>query len=123
MRLKLNATAKILRRASTLDSSSHQLFNKTSTTEILWPRYSPQWFREDNDARNGSREKKPRKARTNMGEIHYRYVWYDGSSKQSGGGQASISQRLLGSDVLTRICSEMKKFRDREARTNCSCLL
>ena len=33
---------------------------KTSKTEILWPRYSPQWFREDNKARNGSREKKPR---------------------------------------------------------------
>ena len=44
-----------------------------------------------------------------MGERHHRYVWYDGSSKQSGGGQASISQRHLGGDVLTRICSEMKK--------------
>ena len=38
-----------------------------------------------------------------MGERHHWYVWYDGSSKQSGGGQASISQRHLGSDVLTRI--------------------
>ena len=46
---------------------------------------------------------------TKMGERHHRYVWYDGSSKQSGGGQASISQRHLGGDVLTRICSEMKK--------------
>ena len=44
-----------------------------------------------------------------MGEIRHRYVWYDGSSKQSGGGQASISQRHLGSDVLTSICSENKK--------------
>ena len=44
-----------------------------------------------------------------MGERHHRYVWYDDSSKQSGGGQASISQRHLGSDVLTRICSEKKK--------------
>ena len=26
-----------------------------------------------------------------MGERHHRYVWYDGSSKQSGKGQASIS--------------------------------
>ena len=43
-----------------------------------------------------------------MGERHHRYVWYDGSSKQSGGGQASISQGHLGSDVLTRICSEKK---------------
>ena len=30
----------------------------------------------------------------------------DGNSKQSGGGPASISQRHLGSDILTRICSE-----------------
>ena len=41
-------------------------------------------------------------------ERHPRYVWYDGSSKQSGGGQASVSQRHLGSDVLARICSEKK---------------
>ena len=34
---------------------------------------------------------------------------YDGSSKQSGGRQASISQRHLRSDVLTMICSEKKK--------------
>ena len=74
--------------------------------KILWPRYSPQWFREDDNAGNGSREKKQRKAKAKMGEIHHRYVWYDGSSKQSGGGQASILQRHLGSDVLTRICSE-----------------
>ena len=38
------------------------------------------------------------------------YVWYDDSGKQSGGGQASVSQRHLGSDVLTRICSEKKKI-------------
>ena len=37
-------------------------------------------------------------------------VWYDGSRKQSGGGQASISQRHLGSDVLTTICSEEKSI-------------
>ena len=54
-------------------------------------------------ARNGRREKKPRKAKTKMRKRHHRY---DGSSKQSGRGQASISQRHLGSDVLTRICSE-----------------
>ena len=58
------------------------------------------WFRDDNNARNGSREKKQRKAKTKMGERHHRYVWYDGSSKQSGGGQALISQINLGSDVL-----------------------
>ena len=58
---------------------------------------------------NGCRENKPRKAKTKMGEIHHRYVWYDGSGKQSGGGQASISQRHLGSDVLTRICSERER--------------
>ena len=50
----------------------------------------------------------PRKRREKDKEIHHRYVWYDGSSKQSGGGQASISQRHLGSGVLTRICSEKK---------------
>ena len=44
-----------------------------------------------------------------MGERHDRYVWYDGSSKQSGGGQASISQRHLGSDVLTRICRRKQR--------------
>ena len=54
---------------------------------ILWPRYSPQWLREDDNARNGSREKKPRKAKTKMGERHHIYVLYDGSSKQSGRGR------------------------------------
>ena len=63
------------------------------------------------DARNGSQEKKQRKAKTKMGERHHIYVWYDGSSKQSGGGQAPISQRHLGRDVLARICFE-KKFVD-----------
>ena len=29
---------------------------------------------------------------TEMGERHHIYVWYDDSSKQSGGRQASISQ-------------------------------
>ena len=42
--------------------------------QIFWPRYSPQWFREDNSARNGSREKKPRKANTKMGERQHRYI-------------------------------------------------
>ena len=42
--------------------------------------------------------------------FYYRaYVWHDGSSKQSGGEQASISQRHLGSDVLTLICFEKNK--------------
>ena len=50
-----------------------------------------------------------RKTKTEMGERRHGYVWYDGSSKQSDGGQASISQRHLGRDVLTRICSEKKK--------------
>ncbi len=68
-----------------------------------------QWFKDIN-ASNGSREKKQRKAKTKMGERHHRYVWYYGSSKQSGGGQASTSQRHLGSDVLTSICSE-KNFK------------
>ena len=45
-----------------------------------------------------------------MGERHHGYVRYDDSGKQSGGGPASISQRHLGSDVLTRICSEKKKW-------------
>ena len=43
-----------------------------------------------------------------MGERHHRYVWYDGNGKQSGGRQASISQRQLGSDVLKKECSEKK---------------
>ena len=55
---------------------------------------------------NGSREKKPRKAKIKMGEIHHKYVRYDDSGKQSGGGPASISQIHLGSDVLATICSE-----------------
>ena len=48
-------------------------------------------IREDNNARNGSRKNKQRDAKKNMGEIHHRDVWYDGS------------------DVLARICSEKKK--------------
>ena len=44
------------------------------------------------NARNGSREKKPRKAETEMGERHHIYVRYDDSGKQSGGGPATISQ-------------------------------
>ena len=45
---------------------------------------------------NGSRDKKQRKAKTKMGEKHHRYIWYDGNSKQSGGGQTSISQETSG---------------------------
>ena len=42
-------------------------------------------------------------------KMHHRYVLYDdSSSKQSGGGQVSISQHHLGTDVLERICSETK---------------
>ena len=67
-------------------------------------------FIEDNNARNGRREKK-RKAETNMGEIHHIiYVWYDDSGKQSGGGQTTIPRIHLGSDVLKRICSEKKSI-------------
>ena len=33
-----------------------------------------------------------------MGERHHKYVWYDGNSNEMCGGQASISQRHLGSD-------------------------
>ena len=54
--------------------------------------YSTQWFREDNNARNGSREKKPRKAKTEMGERHHGYVRYDDSGKQRGRGPETISQ-------------------------------
>ena len=79
-----------------------EMCNQISTTKTC--NYSG----EDTNARNGSQEKKPRKAKTKMGERHHGYVWNDDSSKQSGGGQASISQRHLGSDVLTRICSEEK---------------
>ena len=55
-----------------------------------------------------SREKKPRKAKTEMGERHHGYVRYDDSGKQSGRGPETILQWHLGSDVLTRICSEKK---------------
>ena len=59
-----------------------------------------------------------RKAKTKMGEIHHRYVWYDINSKQSGGGQTSVSQRHLGSDDLTTIYSargrEIERARKRE---------
>ena len=44
---------------------------------------------------------------TNINCIIYKNIVNKGS-KQSGGGQASISQRHLGRDVLTRICSEKK---------------
>ena len=47
---------------------------------------------------------------TKMGERHHSDVWYDGSSKQSGGGQASISQRHLG--LLMRMLSEEEEFID-----------
>ena len=36
------------------------------------------------------------KPRKKVGGRHQRYVWYDGGSKQSGGGLASISQRKSG---------------------------
>ena len=69
---------------------------------------STQWFKEDTNAKNGGKEKKQRKAKTKMGDIHHMYIWYDGNSKQSGIGQASISQRRLGRDVFTRTCSQKK---------------
>ena len=49
-----------------------------------------------------SREKKPRKAKTKMGEEHYRCIWYDDNSKHRVAKTASISQRHFGSDVLKR---------------------
>ena len=52
---------------------------------------------------NGSRKKKQRKAQTKMGEIHQRYVLYDGSSKQSGGGPAP---REATQALLTRMLRE-----------------
>ena len=52
------------------------------------------------NAMNSSRKKKQRKTTTKMGEIHHIYIWYDGSSKQSGGGQPSISLKHFFSDVL-----------------------
>ena len=47
-----------------------------------------------------------------MRERHHRYIWYNSSSRQSGGGQASISHRHLGSEVLKRICSQKKTWTD-----------
>ena len=49
--------------------------------EKLWPRHSRQWLREDNNARNGSRDKKQRKAKTNMGERHHRYIQMAAASR------------------------------------------
>ena len=45
----------------------------------------------------------------------------DGNSKQSGGGPASISQRHLGSDVLTRICSEKIRKKMNQYRLSFVC--
>ena len=47
---------------------------------------------------------------TKMRERHHRYGWYGGSSKQSGGGKASISQIYLGSDVLKRMLREEEVY-------------
>ena len=49
------------------------------------------------------------KDKTKMGDRHHRYVWYDGNSNQSGGRQAPISQRRLGSGVPKRISSEKRR--------------
>ena len=60
------------------------------------------WVREDNNPRNGHREQKQRKTKTDMGERHHMVlVWWQ--QKTGWRGQASISQRHLGSHVLTRI--------------------
>ena len=57
-------------------------------------------FREDKNARNGSSEKKQRKAKA-MGEIHHMiYVMYDDNNLQSSEGHTSISQRHLSIDAL-----------------------
>ena len=74
-----------------------------------WARQPTRWFREDNNARNGSVEKAHWKAKTKMGERHRRYIRYDGNSKQSTEGQASMPQRHLGSDVMERTCSQKTK--------------
>ena len=47
-------------------------------------------------------ESRDKGGRNTSHKSHRAYVWYDGSSKQSGVGQASISQRHLGSVVLKR---------------------
>ena len=52
--------------------------------------------------------KEAEESQDKMGVLHHGYVWYDGSN-QSGRGQASISQRRLGIDVLTRVSSTKKK--------------
>ena len=63
---------------------------------ILWPRYTTQWFREYTNARNGSRKREPRKAKTTMGEIiTYTFRTIAAASNESGGGQAYISHRHL----------------------------
>ena len=45
-----------------------------------------------------------------MREIHHSYGWYDGSSKQSGGGEESMSPRHLDSDVQTRIMLREEEY-------------
>ena len=64
---------------------------------------------EDKNTRNGNLKKNQRKTKTNMGDNH-RYVCYNGSSKQSCGGHASITQIHMGSDVLARIRSKKKNY-------------
>ena len=75
-------------------------------------------FREDDNERNGSREKAQRKTKTKMGEIHWIYSvrW---QQKAEWGRRASISQqRHLSSDVCSckRTREHITKWSDRNRR-------
>ena len=70
-----------------------------------------EYLPEDTYIRNRNREMNQRKAKTNMGDIHHRYVWYDGSSKQSCGGHASITQTrqvTRATHVRNRVCPRVE---------------
>ena len=58
------------------------------------------WFREDNDGRNGSREKKHRRIKTSMEERRHRYIWRTVSISQTFGQKRReedmLSQKKLG---------------------------
>ena len=101
---------------STLNSSTNELavsFCKTLKTEILWPRYSPQWSRTLEETVMpgmvaGKRNRVKPRQRWGGGETsHIRLArWRQQAQRRRTG---INSQRHLGSDVPTRICFEEKK--------------
>ena len=103
---------------------AHQLFNvkftsstsklalyfcKTSTTKILWPRYSLQRFREDNNARNGSRGKEAEESQDKDGRKTSQIRLLRWQRQAEWRRTATILRRHLGSDVLTRITIALRR--------------